>query len=57
MQVRIAKIKGELNGPLPADLSTIDNLTEIVELKLSPDGETVSERVIKPANMETDENG
>ena len=57
MQVRIAKIKGEFNGPLPADLSTIDHLTEIVELQLSPDGETLSERVIKPANMETDENG
>jgi hypothetical protein len=61
MQIRIAKINGDLVGELPADLANADNLSELVELNMGPNGEILSERIIRPAftaiTTEIDTNG
>jgi hypothetical protein len=61
MQIRIAKINGDLVGELPADLANADNLSELVELNIGPSGEILSERIIRPAltaiTTEIDTNG
>lgn len=46
MHIRVAKIMGELTGPVDR-LEDAENLAEILELEIAADGSVISERVIK----------